>query len=419
MEQQMLSMKFSSKHLLHLNKPNILYKSGPIKMKHVMPEKQLYIGMMSGTSLDAIDAVLVDFSTEIIAPLQIGLTTLARCSTRIDESLRHELLALHTPGFNELHRAQCASLALAQLYIDTIENLLHLAPENSRKAIKAVGIHGQTIRHHPEAGYTLQLNAPATIAEHTGLNIVSDFRSRDIAAGGQGAPLVPAFHAALLGCKNLDPDVFLNLGGISNISVLHTPSIRGWDCGPANMLLDAWCEKHLKCPYDEDGRWGASGKYLPDLLAAFLSDPYFSAPPPKSTGRDYFNLSWLNTYINNYAINVAPEHIQATLMCLTTESIVQDIVPLKPDTIFVGGGGAKNSALIRQINTSLNKNGYSKKMVLSSQLGLDPADIEALAFAWLAQQHFAGKTGNIPSVTGAKESRCLGSFTPGGYRASC
>ncbi len=380
-----------------------------------MPEKQLYIGMMSGTSLDAVDAVLVDFSTKIIAPLQIGLTTLARSSTPIPGALKHELLALHTPGFDELHRAQRASLALAQLYIETIEKLLLIAPANSKKHIKAVGIHGQTIRHHPEAGYTLQLNAPATIAEHTGLNIISDFRSRDLAAGGQGAPLVPAFHAALLGCKNSDPDIFLNLGGISNISVLQAHAIRGWDCGPANMLLDAWCETHLKCAFDEDGRWGSSGKCVPDLLKALLSDPYFHTLPPKSTGRDYFNLNWLNKYINNYATNISPEHIQATLMYLTAESIARDIIPLKPDTIFVGGGGAKNPALIRQINASLTSCGYSKEMILSSQLGLDPTDIEALAFAWLAQQHYEGKTGNIPSVTGAKRSRCLGSFTPGSY----
>jgi anhydro-N-acetylmuramic acid kinase len=374
-----------------------------------MRQSELYIGMMSGTSLDGVDAVLVDFSLPLLTH---GVKVMARASLIMPEALRDELLALHEPGYNELHRAQCVSLELGRLYVALIEKLLDSAPGYPRSMIRAAGIHGQTIRHCPESGYTLQLNAPAWIAEHASLNVVSDFRSIDIAAGGQGAPLVPAFHAALLGCSDTHPNVVLNIGGISNISVLQAGALRGWDCGPGNILMDAWYRKYQSGTFDQEGQWAKAGVCIPSLLDAFLKDPYFSQSPPKSTGRDYFNLAWLASYLSQYAVNANPEDVQATLLHLTAEAIVRDCVAISPTVVWVAGGGVYNSALLDRIRVLFKYYGCEASVESIEAMGVYPLDLEAIAFAWLARQYMLEQPGNEPLVTGAKGFRRLGSLTP-------
>lgn len=375
----------------------------------------LFIGMMSGTSLDAVDSVLVDFSVPPVESLQLGVHIIGDYSIPIPSELKEELLALHHPGYNELERSQQTCLALGKLYAKTINSLISdiaIPATELRKRIIAAGIHGQTIRHVPQLNYTIQLNAPAWIAEHTGISVVSDFRSRDIAAGGEGAPLVPAFHHALFGSQEENTIVVLNLGGISNISVLSPDCVTGWDCGPANMLLDTWCHLHTHEPFDKNGVWASQGKCIPELLESFLADSFFRRPPPKSTGRDTFNINWLNAHLRKHARSFEAQDIQMTLIHLTARSIAQDIAPLKPATIWCGGGGTLNTTLMHTLSDYLHKHGCFSPIRPTSEIGIPHQQLEAVAFAWLAKQHVEQRTGNIPSVTGAKGHRILGSFTP-------
>lgn len=361
----------------------------------------LYLGIMSGTSLDGVDAVLADFGNATPK-------LLAHHHSGFDPDLRIELLALNQPSANELERSALAANQLARHYAKAVQAVL-TQTRLSAKDIGAIGCHGQTVRHRPELGYTLQLNNPALLAELTGITVTADFRSRDIAAGGQGAPLVPAFHAAAFK-QSTKHRVIVNIGGIANLTDLPTDGpITGFDCGPGNMLLDAWCMAHHGQAYDENGAWAASGKVIPALLEALLQEPYFKQHPPKSTGRDLFHLGWLQPFLR---AEYAPRDIQATLLQLTVKTIFHAIDHDCEGTqeVFVCGGGARNGALINSLRHACAKNAIP--VALTDALGVPAEQVEALAFAWLARQTLRGEAGNLPTVTGARHSCILGAIYP-------
>lgn len=358
-----------------------------------------YIGIMSGTSLDGIDVALVEFEAD--------RPRLLDCHYQpYPQSLKEVLLELQQPGFDEIHRTQRASITLARAYADATHALLDKADVPAR-FIQAIGCHGQTIRHRPEQGYTVQLVNAALLAELTGIHVVSDFRSRDIAAGGQGAPLVPAFHDMMLRHSTIHRAI-LNLGGIANLSDLK-PGLgtTGFDCGPGNLLLDSWIGKHQGRPYDRNGEWAASGKIIPKLLQRMLDEPYFSAPPPKSTGRDLFNLAWLENQLDG---TESPADVQATLLALTCESVAHALERFCEGTeeLYLCGGGAHNSALVSLLQQRLPHCRIRKTDALDI-----PADwMEAVAFAWLARQTMTLRPGNLPAATGASHACVLGAIHP-------
>ncbi len=349
---------------------------------------------MSGTSLDGIDTVLVDFGRMDIA---------GHFHLPYPESLRAKLIELHAPGHDEINRAALISSELAVLYAESVAGLLMQA-KISRKAVNAIGCHGQTVRHRPELGYSIQLGNAPLLAELTEITVASDFRSRDIAAGGQGAPLVPAFHAAMF----RDPSVhraILNIGGIANLTDLPiSGQVTGFDCGPGNMLMDAWIRQHRGKPYDENGEWASQGRIIPELLESLLNDDYFRLPPPKSTGRDRFNLEWLKKHLEG---DEDPADIQATLLNLTAASIAIAIEThcSGAKEVYLCGGGARNPALRKTLEGSL-------PIYTTDRLGMPAEQVEAAAFAWLARQAMKGLTGNLPEVTGAKGGRILGAIHP-------
>lgn len=367
----------------------------------------LYIGLMSGTSLDGVDGVLADLSKP-------RLVVLAHAREPFTPDLAHELLALNTPGDNEVHRCAMAANALVRVYAKVVADLLSnsaLPPET----VTAIGAHGQTVRHRPQAfegiGYTVQLNNPALLAELTGIRVVADFRSRDVAAGGQGAPLVPPFHQAVFGVPGQTVCV-LNLGGISNLTVLGPglgDDVLGFDCGPGNVLMDAWCQQHLGRPFDAEGAWAASGQVDRALLSVLLTEPYFSAPRPKSTGRDLFDLNWLARQLAKVQPST-PADVQATLTELTARVCVADVKQLGANsrTLIVCGGGAYNSHLMQRLQAHL------PTMSVQSSLahGLPPSQVEAAAFAWLARKTTLLETASLKTVTGARGARVLGAIYP-------
>ena len=376
--------------------------------------RNYFIGLMSGTSLDGADGVLVDFSGGT-------LRVVVAATEQFDNSFRAELLALNTPTDNELHRAAQAGNQLAAVYARVVYQLLEHADEHGISAaqIEAIGAHGQTVRHLPQrtsltsggAGYTIQLNNPSLLAELTGIAVVADFRSRDIAAGGQGAPLVPAFHQSVFGRTDRVVTV-LNLGGIANLSVLPAQGkgqILGFDCGPGNALMDAWCQQHTGKPFDAGGAWAASGKLLPTLLASLLEEPYFSAPPPKSTGRDLFSMAWLAAKLAPFSAE-RPQDIQNTLTELTASACISCVMSYGKDSdeLVVCGGGAFNTHLMERLQTGLP----SMRVLSSDAHGLPPLQVEAAAFAWLARQAVSRQPGNFASVTGATGPRVLGAIYP-------
>lgn len=359
---------------------------------------------MSGTSLDGVDGVLLSFETE--RPRVMAYST-----APFTQVLTQELMALNSPGANELHRSALAANALVRVYAQVVENLLKQT-KTTREQVTAIGAHGQTVRHQPQAfdgtGYTLQLNNPALLAELSGIDVVADFRSRDVAAGGQGAPLVPAFHQAMFGRAN-STVALLNLGGIANITVLRPNDVAGFDCGPGNVLMDAWCLKHLGLAYDAGGAWAASGHPHLGLLAALLAEPYLSLDAPKSTGRDLFNPAWLALHLERFA-GVAPEGVQATLAELTAQSCASSVerYALGSEVLIVCGGGAFNTHLMRRLQTLL-----PWLDVCDSQAkGLPPLQVEAAAFAWLARKTMQRETSSLQKVTGARGARILGSIYP-------
>ncbi|TXF96100.1 anhydro-N-acetylmuramic acid kinase [Massilia arenae] len=358
----------------------------------------LFIGLMSGTSLDGVDGVLADFSNGAIQ-------TLSAAFTPFPSELREELMALQAASPNELGREALAANALALVYADCVRSLLPSCPA----PVTAVAVHGQTIRHRPELGFTRQTNNPALLAELTGIDVIADFRSRDIAAGGQGAPLVPAFHEAAFG-KPGTARVVVNIGGIGNISVLHGDGrVTGFDTGPGNVLLDLWIARHQGCTYDEDGVWGASGTVQQPLLDALLDEPYFRQPAPKSTGRDLFHAPWLDAKLASFS-DLAPADVQATLVQLTAVTIARAIGDegVTPDAVYVCGGGAYNGALLRAIGAELG----GVKVASTAELGVAPNRVEALAFAWLGWRFANREAGNLPAVTGARGPRILGALYP-------
>jgi anhydro-N-acetylmuramic acid kinase len=368
------------------------------------PAAGLYIGLMTGTSLDGVDAVLADLSgarPRIVATAHLPLA----------QDLRSELLQLCTSGWDELNRSAMASQQLARGYADAVQRLLRDAKVQADQ-VRAIGVHGQTVRHRPEAGYTVQLNAPATLAELTGIDVVADFRSRDIAAGGQGAPLLPVFHAGVFIAHT--PRAVVNVGGIANVTALpaagSSEPVIGFDCGPGNVLIDAWAAEHLAQPFDRDGHWAAGGCANAALLRELMQEPYFSLPPPKSTGRELFNREWLSRKLTQGTLD--PQDVQATLTRLTAVTIGQAIARhagLVAD-VFVCGGGAFNSTLLRMLGEEC-----APRPVASTQkLGVAPDHVEAFAFAWLAREHVLRRAASLPAVTGAHGARVLGALYPAG-----
>ena len=356
----------------------------------------LYIGLMSGTSLDGVDGVLTSFDGVLHAAY-----------VAFPDDLKQELLALQATTDNEIHREALASKRISTLYADCVKQLLATAGVAAAR-VRAIGAHGQTIRHRPELGYTRQIHQPALLAELTGIDVITDFRSRDIAAGGQGAPLVPAFHQAVFGSTEATR-VVANIGGMANISVLRADgSVLGYDTGPGNVLLDHWVATHLRQSFDDNGHWAASGVVNDNLLKALLAEPYFAQSAPKSTGRDLFNAEWLQHKLSAYA-SVKPADVQATLCELTARTLADAIRRDAPgtDTVYVCGGGALNGHLLASLHEALGK-----PVMSTEALGVAPMHVEALAFAWLAARFCERLPGNLPAVTGAQGPRILGALYP-------
>ena len=361
----------------------------------------LYIGIMSGTSLDGADAALVEFNEADGSPRLVG-----RHSVPYPAELRAELLRIHQPGENELDRAALLGNTLAGIYAEAASGVL-AATGTTAASVRAIGCHGQTVRHRPERGYTLQLGNPALLAEHTGITVVADLRSRDVAAGGQGAPLVPAFHAARFRSQSIHR-VVINLGGIANLTDLPvTGPVRGFDTGPSNMLMDLWARRHFKASHDEGGAIAATGKVLPELLAEFMAEPYLALPPPKSTGRDLFDEPWL--LARGVELH-EPRDVMATLAAFTAQSLAAALRAhcAGATEAYACGGGARNPHLMAQLAAALP----GMRLASTEALGVDPQWVEAMAFAWLAREALAGRPGNLPEVTGARGLRVLGAIHP-------
>ena len=371
-----------------------------------------YIGLMSGTSLDGVDGVLV-----VCDPADPGLRMLAAANLPFGEVLRAQAMALQSPGENELHREAMLANLLAARYADCVRELLDMA-ELEASAVRAIGAHGQTTRHRPELGYTRQTNNPALLAEMTGIDVIADFRSRDIAAGGQGAPLVPAFHHAVFSQPG-ESRVVANIGGIANISILDDAGATGFDTGPGNMLMDTWIRRHSGKAYDADGAWAASGQPHAALLAALHSEPFFSLAPPKSTGRDLFDAAWLDRHLAAFE-PIAPVDVQATLLALSAVTIGDAVARQAPQAlaVYVCGGGAFNGSLMQAIEAALRHLGHPALVTSTAALGISPMHVEALAFAWLAERFDRRLAGNLPIVTGARGPRVLGALYPGGGSSS-
>jgi anhydro-N-acetylmuramic acid kinase len=361
--------------------------------------KSFFIGIMSGTSLDGVDAALVTFENE-------------KCTLQnthflpYPEEIKSQLLALHKPENNELEAACILGCRLAELYAETTNELLKIA-NVSAADISAIGCHGQTIRHRPEAGFTLQIGNNALLAELTNITVVGDFRSRDIAAGGQGAPLVPAFHQAVFSNTVLSRAI-VNIGGIANITYLpSTGETLGFDSGPGNMLMDSWIKLKQGADYDHDGAWAASGVVIDSLLENMLAEPYFALPPPKSTGRDLFNDDWLKQH--QLYPHLRPQDVARTLTSLTVFSIHRALTQCgQVDEVYLCGGGAHNRLLVQNLQSLIKH----IPVRTTTELGIDVDWVEAVAFAWLAKQTLENKPSNLPAVTGAKGLRVLGAIYP-------
>jgi anhydro-N-acetylmuramic acid kinase len=364
----------------------------------VYAEGELYLGLISGTSADGIDAALVRFEPQLELvyghtyawdePLRSRITALGQLSATLTLDEVGELDTRIGAAF-----AQAAERALRSSGVD-------------RAQVAAIGSHGQTLRHRPQgaAPFTLQLGDPNTIAETTRCTTVADFRRRDVAAGGHGAPLMPAFHAAVLSDAH-EARAVLNLGGIANLTLLSPGSeVRGFDTGPANGLLDAWCAAHTGQAFDREGSFARQGRVQPELLARLLQDPWFALPPPKSTGRDQFHLAWLRARLSGEA----PADVQATLVELSSRTVADALHAAQPATtrVIACGGGVHNPVLMQALATALG----SVQLASSGAFGLDPDFVEAMGFAWLARETLAGRAGNLPSVSGARGPRVLGAI---------
>lgn len=364
---------------------------------------ELFVGLMSGTSLDGIDAVLVDFSTakpQLVASYCQNIPT--DLTTRIQQ-----LCDAQTSG-NEINLMGAVDRQLGQLFADTVITLCQQADINPAQ-VNAIGSHGQTIRHYPNGlhGFTLQIGDANTIAAQTGIDVVADFRKKDIALGGQGAPLVPAFHQCVFASPTADR-IIVNIGGIANITYLPADpqkTVSGFDTGPGNTLLDRWVQTHLQQPYDKAGHWARSGQLDDALLIDLMSDVFFDQPAPKSTGRERFNLNWLHTVLKDHCI--PPQDVQHTLVHLTAKSLAAQIQQLADEgDIYLCGGGSRNAFLVEVIGAYLPQFTVSN----TAALGIDPDWVEAIAFAWLARAYKLRQPGNMPSVTGASRPAVLGAL---------
>ena len=371
-----------------------------------MAEQALFIGLMSGTSLDGVDAALVGFQNEI--PHVVTTHFLP-----YPQTVRAPVLALQYPANNELETSALLANTLATLYAEAVHGLLAKAQKTAAD-ITAIGCHGQTIRHRPELGFTLQIGNAALLAELTNITVVSDFRSRDVAAGGQGAPLVPAFHRAVF-ASSTQHRAIVNIGGIANITTLaanNSQPVLGFDSGPGNMLLDGWIKQHQQLDYDANGVWASSGKLIQPLLDLMLAEPFLSIPPPKSTGRDLFNPAWLAHILSVYAEhapnNASPADVAHTLVAFTAQSIAEALAQHcnAVEAIYICGGGAHNDLLMTHLKQALP----NVTVQLTNALGIDVDWVEAIAFAWLAKQCLSQKTANIAEVTGANGAKILGAI---------
>jgi anhydro-N-acetylmuramic acid kinase len=366
----------------------------------------LYIGLMSGTSMDGIDAALVEFTAGSDQP-----KLMATHARAWPEALVQQLHSICTPSENEIDRMGVLDQRVAEEFAYAVHALLetaNIAPEQ----ICAIGSHGQTIRHRPELGFTLQIGNGARLAAMTGIDVICDFRMKDVALGGQGAPLVPAFHQAVFG-QNSEPRFILNIGGISNVSVLpgDAEQVFGFDTGPGNTLLDSWYRHHHDAgSYDAGGQWAASGNIDHDLLNSLMSHPYFALPYPKSTGRETFTFDWLLAQLA-MANEISPADIQRTLLEFTAATAIDAIQPLaKTGKLYLCGGGAHNPLLCERIAALLPEWHVSS----TQALGMHPDWVEAIAFAWLAHCFCERRSGNLPAVTGASRKAVLGAFYPAG-----
>ncbi len=366
-----------------------------------MPD--LFIGLMSGTSIDGVDVALVDFSK--IAPKVVDFETVT-----YPAKLTRQLHNLCASQKDEIFSMGMADRAIARVSADAVRLILkrnHLSANH----ISAIGSHGQTIRHHPEGtnGFTLQIGDPNTLAVLTGIKVVADFRRKDIALGGQGAPLAPAFHKAVFRHSH-HSRVILNIGGIANITYLPANSeqqVIGYDTGPGNTLMDMWCQRHLNEPYDKSGHWAAQGNSCAELLGLLLTEPFFSLTHPKSTGRELFNLTWLDQHISQLSNEISAESVQATLANLTSITIAQQIQKLGDvEQVFVCGGGGKNDYLMECLENEL----VECEVQTTNELGIDADAVEAAAFAWLAKAFMQKSPSNLPSVTGASREAVLGAL---------
>jgi len=367
-----------------------------INMRYDNPMSEFYIGLMSGTSMDGIDAVLVDFSN--------GVTLLDHHLEKMPESLITTLRRLSVPGDNEIETMGVADVLVGKAFATAVNTLLAKANIESQKII-AIGSHGQTIRHRPRnrVPFTLQIGDPNVIAVETGITTVADFRRKDMALGGDGAPLVPAFHQYIMAKQS--PCVILNIGGIANVTLLNNNTALGFDTGPGNCLMDAWIRLHHDKSHDKNGDWAKTGTVLPELLQRLLHDPYFALKPPKSTGTEYFNLNWIENFTQNLKIPPNPADIQATLLELTAQSITLAIKQCAYDDkpLYVCGGGVHNQGLMQRLSEL-----HNGKIKSTQMLGIDPDWLEAIAFAWFAKNTLAKQSSNLPSVTGATRSAVLG-----------
>ncbi|MCK7599082.1 anhydro-N-acetylmuramic acid kinase [Microbulbifer sp. CAU 1566] len=366
----------------------------------------LYVGLMSGTSIDCIDAVLVEFSDSDGA---LHCKTVAALGHPINSEMRESILALCAPGPSELDRAGQLDRLLGQEFADATLAVLREAGVQPT-AVTAIGSHGQTVRHRPPGSvstpFSLQLGDPNTIAAVTGITTVADFRRRDMALGGQGAPLMPAFHNAVF---RADRDrAVVNIGGMANITELSADGgVRGYDTGPGNALLDYWVKLHRGKAYDADGGWAASGRPHPELLNRLMADPFFSAPAPKSTGREAFNPSWLERACAG--LELAPVDVQATLAEVTAASIADGVHEFAPGgELLICGGGARNQDLMERLRRRLP----TWSVAATDQYGIDADWVEGAGFAWLARQTIMGLSGNCPAVTGAEKETILGGIFP-------
>lgn len=361
--------------------------------------RSLFIGLMSGTSLDGADAALVEHS-------ESGMRTLAFSTVAFSDGLRDRVLALSEPGTDSLELEGRVSIELAQLYASAVQAVL--AAAGCKPAdIVAIGCHGQTVRHRPDLGFTIQVGDPARLAELSGIDVVADFRRRDMAAGGQGAPLVPAFHEAVFRDAIVSRCI-VNIGGIGNVTWLPAGrSTVGFDCGPGNVLLDGWATRHLGTRYDEGGRWAAQGRTDERLLQALLAEPFLRRAPPKSTGRELFRMAWLEERL---PARYRPEDVQSTLTDFTARAIVDaiDRFCAGSEEIYLAGGGARNAALVERVR----RLAAGRPVALTDALGVPTQHVESMAFAWLAMKCVRREPVDLRAATGARGPRILGAIYP-------